>query len=113
MDNLLTTLHLADETPITMTSLDVLSWGRHLTFTCEARPLEADPVPFSLTLKDCRDMRWQIYTHQQADERLTMPPTLLVSYRLGRDQHRSPAHILTEHFALSVFYGELIIQQGR
>jgi len=40
--------------------------------------------------------------------------TELVNFKLGRSQHRSPAHLLTEHFGLSLFYGDvMLIRDGQ
>ncbi len=92
-----TLLAIADDTPITLTDLTVSGWGRALIF----RGL-AGERPFTLTFDDCREMRWRIYAHLDVSE-----PTPLVEFAPGRDQHRSPAQMLTGHFGLSVFYGAL------
>ena len=80
----------------------MVMWGRDLHFSGVA-----DTMPFHLHFLDCRETRWQIYSHLQDESKPAFPPTELVNFKLGRTQHRSPAHLLTEHFGLSLVYGEL------
>ena len=54
-------------------------------------------------------MRWQAYSHIAVEENISFPVTELVNFRMGRDQHRSPCQILTEHFGLTLYYGEMHI----
>ena len=87
-------LGVADETPVLLQRLDVLDWGRTLVFTGAA-----GDQPFELRYSDCRELRWRVYV---TDSNAATP---LVSFVPGRDQHRSPAQLLTAHFGLSLFYG--------
>ena len=97
-----TALNLEPTAIIRFTSLSMQMWGRELLFSCEA-----DTLTFNLTFLDCREMRWQLYTHLQDPDKPAFPPTDLANFKLGRNQHRSPAHLLTEHFGLSLVYGAL------
>lgn len=108
--HILNALGLPPETPLQLTRVSTSSWGRRIVFRGVALPDTGSPVHFELLLSDCRDIRWQVYTHLGHDEDTT-PPTSIVSFRKGRSPHRSPAYILTEHFGLAVFYGELEIRQ--
>ncbi|MCA9911743.1 MAG: hypothetical protein KC496_00275 [Anaerolineae bacterium] len=91
-------------TSLYLTKLDFLVWGNNLYFAAIA----GEDMAFSLQFRDCREWRWQTYTHiESAGE--PFPRTELVNFRLGRSQHRSPAHLLTEHFGLSLFYGDVLL----
>ncbi|MFN8529540.1 MAG: hypothetical protein U0670_13085 [Anaerolineae bacterium] len=92
-------LELPDAAAITLTALHIDGWGRTLIFRGQLIS-----TAFTLTFNDCREMRWRVYAHQEANV-----PTLLVEFAQGRDLHRSPAQLLTEHFGLSVFYGSLTV----
>lgn len=95
-------LALPEAASITLTELHIEGWGRRLIFRGQAVS-----TAFTLTIDDCREMRWRVYAHQEANV-----PTLLVEFAQGRDLHRSPAQLLTEHFGLSLFYGSLTLTQG-
>ncbi|MDX2161747.1 MAG: hypothetical protein SF162_10510 [bacterium] len=92
-------LNIAADTPVTLDEVRVDGWGKTLTFTGRAGELR-----FVLQCDDCREMRWRTYAHAEADQ-----PTAVIEFKPGRDQHRSPAHLLTDHFGLSLFYGALTI----
>ncbi len=87
-------LGVAEDVNVTIERLDVLDWGQTLVFTGTA-----GDVSFELHYDDCRELRWRIYAHEAGGA------TALVSFAAGRDQQRSPAQLLTEHFGLSLFYG--------
>ena len=95
---------LAPVTSLFFTGLTFQQWGRDLLFA-----VEADQQHFEVTFHDCREMKWQIYTHQVSDNPIAFPRSEWVNFRIGRDQHRSPAHILSEHFGLSLVYGALSV----
>jgi hypothetical protein len=99
---ILSALNLPHINPIRFTSLQMRMWGRDLRFSCKAGLVE-----FKLQYTDCREMRWQVYTHLKDEQNPAFPPTELVNIKIGRNQHRSPSHLLTEHFGLSLVYGEL------
>lgn len=91
-----TLLGVPPETPVTITTLDVLDWGQTLVFRGAA-----GGQAFVLRYDDCRELRWRIYAHE------TGGATELVGFAAGRDQQRSPAQLLTAHFGLSLFYGSM------
>lgn len=88
-------------TPVILSRVELIDWGRTLIFTGSAGSLA-----FELHYLDCRELRWRVYVHAGAGE------TALVGFAPGRDQHRSPAHILTEHFGLSLYYGDFALRSG-
>ena len=90
--------------PIQFVSLQMRMWGRDIRFGCKA-----GLVDFKLQFIDCREMRWQLYTHMQDETNPAFPLTELVNVKIGRNEHRSPAHLLTEHFGLSLEYGKLLL----
>ena len=99
-----TALNLEPSATIQLTALEMVMWGRELHFSGHA-----DMMPFELRFLDCRELRWQLYSHLQDENNPVFPPTELVNFKIGRTQHRSPAHLLTEHFGLSLVYGELAL----
>ncbi len=94
-------LGLDPQTVILFTDLQIDGWGRTLIFSGAA-----GDVRFTLTFDECREMRWRVYAHLDAHE-----PTTLHDFALGRDQHRSPVQLLTDHFGLSLFYGTIQLQR--
>ena len=107
---ILTALKLVPNATIQLHGLELFAWGRDLNFLCDALIPAQDPHPFILSFQDCRDTRWQVYTHQEAT--IAFPPAELISFAIGRSMHRSPARLLTEYFGLSLFYGDLLVKQG-
>ena len=105
----LKTLSISDSGQIFLKHLKFVMWGQDLHFSAEVHSPDKEKITFEIHFLDCREMRWQIYTHIQETDSLDFPPTELVNFKRGRDQHRSPAHLLTEHFGLSLFYGTLEI----
>ena len=97
---------------IQLTHLDMVLWGQGLYFHAVAQPLEGSSIAFEIRFLDCREMRWQLYTHMQHPDSPAFPASELTNLRIGRSQHRSPAHLLTEHFGLSLFYGVLQVVYG-
>jgi hypothetical protein len=106
MDELYRLLDAPAEATITIQSMQVNGWGRELIFHCVLQVYDAEVLSFILHLTDCREMQWRVYTHVAPDAE-----NRLVEIKLGRDQHRSPARILTEAFGLVVFYGDLKVMR--
>ncbi len=98
-------LDLPAETPITFEKIDLRDWGRTLVFGGTAGGDTARSVAFELRLDDCRDLHWRVYVHDAAAR------TALVGFAPGRNQHRSPLQMLTEHFGLTLYYGSLSISR--
>ncbi|MCB9460302.1 MAG: hypothetical protein H6670_11690 [Anaerolineaceae bacterium] len=104
-------LGLPEAAILTLLNLEVGRWGRDFVFTAQAAESGSTvEVPFLLAFYDCSETRWQTYAHIVLAVDAPLPPTMLVSHKLGRDQHRSPARLLTEHFGLSTFYGEFVLR---
>lgn len=97
-------LGLPPGTSLYLTKVALEQWGNTLHF----ESIAGEDMAFSLDFRDCREWKWQTYTHMDSAGE-TFPRTELVNVRLGRSQHRSPAHLLTEHFGLSLFYGEVMV----
>lgn len=91
---------------IVIESMAVNGWGYELVFQCLRQTEGEAALPFTLTLSDCREMQWRVYARLA-----TEGENQLVQMQLGRDQHRSPARILTEAFGLVVFYGVMQIMR--
>lgn len=89
---------------IVIQSIQVNSWGYELVFQCLHQSDSGEALPFTLTLTDCREMQWRVYARLAQEG-----GNQLVQMQLGRDQHRSPARMLTEAFGLVVFYGTLSV----
>ncbi|MEO1286882.1 MAG: hypothetical protein AAFV93_03880 [Chloroflexota bacterium] len=99
---LLHALQLPPTSQIYLTEMLWRGWGRDVEFRCIVNHYR-----FGLHFLDCRETRWQLYSHMQHPDNPPFPQTELANFKIGRDQHRSPAHLLTEHFGLSVVYGGL------
>lgn len=108
MDRLLITqaLGLPPDTSLIITELSAHQWGQTLRFNGVAHA-DAQQIPFTLIFEDCRELRWQRYTHLDRPDGPVFPPTALVGLRLGRGQHRKPLHMLCEHFACILTYDTL------
>ena len=106
---LLEPLGISLESIIYFHHLELVLWGRSLDFTCQTETESGNKRTFSLVFVDCREVRWQHYSHIALDDTLKFPKTELINFHMGRDQHRSPCKLLTEHFGLSLFYGEVKI----
>ena len=97
-------LNLPPGESIYLEGLQLVVWGQDMIFNGHY-----GDTPFTLTLTDCRELRWQLYSHMRPDERTPFPHAALVNLSLGKDQHRQPLHMLTDYFGLSVSYGQCVI----
>ncbi len=79
-------------------------WGRRLVFACRYRAGD-QAGDFTMTFEDCRELRWRVYVHAEPQ-----PEAAIADFKPGRDRHRSPAHLLTDYFGLSLVYGSLEIR---
>ena len=102
-------LNFPPETPLRLTGLRTALWGQDLIFS----GLAGEDLPFELALRDCREIRRQVYTHMQAEGRPAFPPAQIVDLALGRDQHRAPLRLLTDYFGFSASYGQLEISSDQ
>ena len=83
--------------------MQVLEWGRELRLDCVYR-LGDGEARLTIRFRDCREMRWRVYVHGEVTDE-----SAVADLRLGRNGHRSQAQVLTEHFGVSVVYGELAV----
>lgn len=94
---------------ILLVDMSWLLWGQTLSFTC--RYQGETPFTFIWQFEDCREMRWQQYSHNRPATPTAFPPSELVSLRVGKGKHRKPAQLLTVYFGLSLLYGEMTIRR--
>lgn len=106
MESTLQALDLEPGGTLHVRSLHLLDWGQVLRLACVYRRPDHADQPLDLSFHDCREMKWRIYAFD--DDR---DEVLIVDARLGRGSHRSPAHMLTDRFGVTVFYGELQVTQ--
>ena len=104
MDELLAMLGMAAGGALVVRRMTVVDWGRTLEFACAYR--HGETVAFTLAFVDCREIKWRVYVHAAA-----LDEAVVGDLTLGRSGHRSPAHLLTEFFGMSLFYGELAIRR--
>jgi hypothetical protein len=100
-------LGLKPDSVIHLTGLQLRGWGRELIFEGTA----GEMTRFRLLLLDCREARWQWYSHIELQAGNAFPPVAIVDLRLGRDQHRSPLRLLTDSFGLVLSYGQLRFEE--
>jgi hypothetical protein len=101
VDGLYAALGVEPDALLIIRALDVLDWGRTLRFTGAG-----GGVTFSITFGDCRDIEWRVFAHNAPST-----ATEIADFATGRDNHRSPAHLLTDSFGVKVVYGTLAIRQ--
>ena len=104
---ILQALTLPETGIIKLTHLDMLLWGRALHFHASVDASDTAAVRFEIHFEDCRELRWQVYSHLQSPSPQAFPASELMNFQLGRSQQRSPARLLTEHFGIVLFYGSL------
>jgi hypothetical protein len=105
MDELLAMLDVEAGGGLVVRRMTVVDWGQTLEFECEYR--HGETVAFTLVFQDCREMKWRVYVHAAA-----LDEAAVADLTLGRSGHRSPAHLLTEFFGMSLVYGELVIRRA-
>ena len=94
-------LGVTEGSAVQLTDVWVGAWGRDMVLEGEC-----DGVRFELAFDDCREMQWRTYAHNNDGE-----ATMLAEFAARRDQHRSPAKLLTDTFALTLWYGEARLQR--
>ena len=111
---ILQALTLPETGIIKLTHLDILLWGRALHFHASVNSEDTAAMQFEIHFEDCRELRWQVYSHLQSPTPQAFPASELMKFQIGRTQQRSPARLLTEHFGMSLFYGSLhLIHNGQ
>lgn len=99
-----------------ITDIQMVQWGRDMVFDClyqtvlEDGSMEA-PVNFSIVFRECREIRYKVYAHIGLYEQGKVTPTAeMVEIALGHGHHRRDANILTNHFAVTVSYGHIVLE---
>lgn len=103
MDELNTILGFPSETRLIITRMDLLDWGRTLRFQGVAGD---ERILFTLTFDDCREIKWRVFAHTERGGE-----SELADFAPGRDNHRSPAHLLADAFGITLVYGSLSIRR--
>lgn len=107
LDSLRDQLGLASGAVITLERMTFEQWGKYVVFAAVS-----GEAAFRLNFADVRDLRWRTYVMGEGGEADTgFSTSALVDFSFGRDQHRSPAQLLSEHFGASLFYGTLTLDR--
>ena len=100
MSALHTLLNVDSSAALLLDHVEWLNWGQSLVFSLRG----GEAAQFELHFDDCREIRWRTYAHETKAQ-----ATPIVDFAPGRDGHRSPANLLTEHFALTLWYGSMTV----
>jgi hypothetical protein len=98
---------------LSVIDMQMEQWGRNLIFACLYRvtPFNTapdEPVHFSLVFRDCREIKYRVYAHIGEHEQGQVTSIAdIAEISLGRGHHNRDANILTNHFSISVSYGEV------
>lgn len=105
-----TLLGCADDSLLKFTDMTFVMWGRDMILQgeCEGQPVQ----PFQLHTIDCREMKWQLFSHHHMETPVSFPTTEVVSFKIGQSHHRKSAVVLTEHFGLTWNYKTLHLKFG-
>jgi hypothetical protein len=101
---------------LSIVDIQMVQWGRSLIFGCVYRTVSQgappdDPVRFSLVFNDCREVRYKVYAHIGEHESGEVTSVADVAeMALGKGNHRRDANILTNHFAVTLTYGEVFAE---
>lgn len=94
-----------------VTNAHVYDWGAEIVFDCRCELNRTLPaIRFQLVLRGCRDFQWRTYAHLRSAEDLPLPAAV-VNVALGQDNHRRPFNLLTDSFAVTVTYSELVARR--
>lgn len=110
------TLGLISGGTFTISDVELVQWGRNLEFGIEYQTTQPDntldaSVSFRLIFRDCREMKWRSYAHIALSEMGEIAlRTELVDIALGHGNHRRDANILATHFAVTLSYGEIVLE---
>ena len=110
------TLGLVPGGGFAITDIQMVQWGRDLIFECVYQTAAIDlapddPVLFRIIFHDCREIRYKVYAHISIHEQGQVTPTAdIAELNLGQGQHRRDANILTNHFAVTISYGEVRVE---
>lgn len=110
-------LGLVSNGGLAITDIQMVQWGRDLVLACryQTTPMTAAPDPpvhFNLVFHDCREIKYRVYAHIGVHEQGHVTPTADVAeILLGHGNHRRDANILTNHFGLTISYGEFHLER--
>lgn len=100
-----------------ITDIQMVQWGRDLIFECLYRTVSTtvapdDPVSFRLIFHDCREIKYKVYAHISIHEQGKVSAVAdIAELILGKGSHRRDANILTNHFGVTISYGEVRIEK--
>lgn len=100
-------LGCAEDSTLQLTGMTLLMWGRDMLIDGLCVPADGNPVSFQLESLDCRETKWQLFTHHHLDTPIAFPTTDVVSFKIGQSHHRKSATVLTDHFGLTWNYKTL------
>lgn len=113
---IINTLGLISGGTVAITDVMLSQWGRELIFECHYLTVQPDgtfdpAVVFRLIFRDCREFKWRSYAHIALSEfgEISLR-TEMVEIALGSGSHRRDANMLTNHFAATISYGEIVIE---
>ena len=92
--------------------MTTLMWGRDMIFDGDCITQAGKSIAFQLESIDCREVKWQIFSHHQLDTPIPYPNTEVVSFKIGQSHHRKSAALLTDHFGLTWNYKMLNLRYG-
>lgn len=101
-----------------VTELQLHQWGREVSLTVDyigigPDNIPDDPVNFTLTFVDCREIRVKTYAHIALAEIGTIGHRAsLAEIAFGHGNHRRDANLLTSHFALTLSYGTISLRSN-
>lgn len=101
-----------------VTDLQLLQWGREISLTFDYIGISPDnipddPVTFTLTFHDCRELRIKTYAHIALAEMGSIGHRAsLAEIAMGHGNHRRDANMLTSHFALTLSYGTVSLRSN-
>jgi hypothetical protein len=117
---IINTLGLVPGGGLLVTDVRLVQWGYDVVLCCRYNltpvtiPPE-DPVEFELVFHDCREIKYRVYAHISIHEQGLVPSIADVAdvaeISLGHGNHRRDANILTNHFAITISYGDLAIER--
>ena len=99
-----------DDNLLTLTHLTLQMWGRDMVFDGVCVPTQGESVKFQLESIDCREVKWQLFSHHHLDQPVPFPTTDIVSFKIGQSNHRKSATLLTDHFGLTWNYNILSLR---
>jgi len=111
-------LGLVSDGAFRVMDMHMVDWGRHIIFACEYQTVTLDGIPddpimFNMVLRDCREIKYRVYAHIAAHEQgIVTKSADMAELNFGKGNHRKDMHMLTNHFSISVSYGEFVIERG-